>query len=225
MNRISVLICDDHPVVRAGLRALLSAAEDIKVVGEAENGQQAVLKAKKFQPDVVLLDFAMPVMNGVEAARQIATEVPSARVLMLSVYSDQVQQALDAGATGYLSKETAGGDLLRAIRKTREGIPFFSPGISRALKPSKEAAPERPPCKITVPILTDRQAQVLQMIANGYLTREIATSLRISRKTAEKHRQSLMDKLDIHEIASLTRYAVSSGVVASNRPPAVPIAA
>lgn len=226
MNRISVLISDDHPVVRAGLRALLSSAGDIQVVGEAANGQQAVMKAKKFQPDVVLLDFAMPVMDGVEAARQITMEVPATRVLMLSLHSDQdsVRQAIDAGATGYLSKETAGGDLLRAIRKTREGIPFFSPRISRELKPGAEASRSLP-CKIAVPILTPRQTQLLQMIADGYLTREIAASLRISRKTAEKHRQSLMDKLNIHEIASLTRYAVSSGVVASNRPPAVPLAA
>ena len=226
-GKITVLISDDHAVVRAGLRALLEKAEGIEVVGEAEDGHQAVLKAKKLRPDVVLLDFAMPRMNGVEAARQITMEASSTRVLMLSVYSghNQVQQAVDAGATGYLSKEAAGNDLLLAIRKTSRGVSFFRPQLSKPLRPQSKDAPNGHAPASSAATLTGRQTQVLQMIADGYLTKEIATLLRISRKTAEKHRQALMDKLDIHEIASLTRYAVSSGAVASNRPTSVPLVA
>ena len=227
MNKITVLISDDHPVVRAGLRVLLEAAGDMQVVGEAENGEQAVQRTKRLRPDVVLLDLAMPLLNGVEAARQITTEVSSSKVLMLSMYTDeqQVQQAMDAGATGYLSKQAAGNDLLRAVRKTREGIAFFSPPLSNGVRPRANGALNGHSSPVPAAVLSVRQAQVLQLIAEGYLTREIASSLRISRKTAEKHRQALMDKLDIHEIASLTRYAVSSGAVASNRPPSMALTA
>ena len=219
MNKITVLISDDHPVVRAGLRALLEAAGDIQVVGEAENGRQAVRRTKSLRPDVVLLDLEMPLVSGVEAARQITTEVSSSKVLMLSIYRDNqhVQQAIDAGATGYLSKEAAGSDLLRAVRKTRKGIAFFSRQVSKPSKRRPNGALNGHSANTRVPVLTDRQTQILQLIAEGNLTREIASSLRISRKTVEKHRQSLMDKLDIHEIATLTRYAVCSGVVAASR--------
>jgi DNA-binding NarL/FixJ family response regulator len=227
MNKITVLISDDHPVVRAGLRALLEAAGDIQVVGEAENGPQAVRRTKSLRPDVVLLDLEMPLLNGVEVARQITTQVSSSKVLMLSVYSDDqhVQQALEAGATGYLSKKAAGNDLLGAIRKTRKGIPCFSPQVSKPARQPCNGALNGHSASTRAPVLSARQTQILQLIAEGHLTREIAASLSISRKTVEKHRQSLMDKLDIHEIATLTRYAVSSGVVASNRAPNMPFRA
>jgi DNA-binding NarL/FixJ family response regulator len=213
--------------VRAGLRLLLEAAGDIQVIGEAENGQQAVLETKRLQPEVVLLDFAMPVLNGVEAARQITREVSSTRVLMLSMYGDSqhVQEALEAGATGYLSKETAGNELLRAIRKTRKGIAFFSRPRSKRLKRRRKVPRNGHSRKARAATLSDRQTQTLQLIAEGYVTREIARLLRISRKTAEKHRQLLMDKLDIHEIATLTRYAVSCGIVPSNCAPNPPFTA
>jgi DNA-binding NarL/FixJ family response regulator len=227
MNKITVLISDDHPIVRDGLRLLLEAAGDIQVIGEAEDGQQAVLETKRLQPEVVLLDIDMPVLNGVEAARQITREVSSTRVLMLSMYGDSqhVQEALEAGATGYLSKETAANDLLRAIRKTRKGIAFFSRPRSKRLKRRRKVPLNGHSRKARVAPLSGRQTQTLQLIAEGYVTREIARLLRISRKTAEKHRQSLMDKLDIHEIASLTRYAVSCGIVPSNRAPNLQITA
>jgi DNA-binding NarL/FixJ family response regulator len=219
MSKIKVLISDDHPVVRAGLRVLLEAAGDIQVVGEAENGQEAVQRTKKLRPDVVLMDFAMPRLNGVEAARQITSEVSPSKVLMLSIYKDsqQVQQAIEAGATGYVSKEAAAHDLLRAIRKTRKGIAFFSPELPKRLQRGRSGAVNGHERKAPVAVLSGRQTEVIQLIADGHSTRDIAALLRLSPKTVEKHRQSLMDKLDIHEIATLTRYAVSSGVVASNR--------
>jgi DNA-binding NarL/FixJ family response regulator len=225
MNKINVLISDDHPVVRAGLRVFLEAAGDIQVVGEAVNGQEAVRKTKKLRPDVVLLDVAMPRLNGVEAARQITTQSSPSKVLMLSIYKDseQVQQAVEAGATSYVSKEAAGNDLLRAIRNTRKGIPFFSPDLSKPSERASKGPLNGHSHKPLAPILSGRETQCLKFIAEGYSTQDIATSLDRSRKTIEKHRQSLMNKLDIHEIATLTRYAVSIGVVPSNRPPALPV--
>jgi DNA-binding NarL/FixJ family response regulator len=226
MKRIKVLLADDHAIVRAGLRALLQAAGDMNVIGEAENGQQAVQEAERLRPDVVLLDLAMPLLNGVEAARQIAHEVPAARVLILSNYSDaqHVQQAVEAGATGYLMKETASNDCLQAIRETCNGNAVFSPPIARILSKQWQNRDLQSKSKSTAPsVLTSRQTEVLQFIAEGYSTEEMARLLSVSIKTVEKHRQSLMDKLDIHEIASLTRYAVSSGVVESNDSPIRPV--
>ena len=221
MKKITIIICDDHPIVRAGLRLLLEAAGDVQVVGEAENGYQAVQESKRLRPDVVLLDLAMPMLNGVEATRQITREIPSTKVLVLSAYSDDqhVHDALAAGATGYLLKETAADGLLRAIRKTRHGIGAFSPQVSARLKRRRACAPKSRRDETGFAILSSRQTQCLQLIAEGYLTREIADLLGISRKTAEKHRQSLMDKLDLHDIVALTRHAVSTGVIATNRAP------
>lgn len=216
MKTIRVLVADDHAIVRAGLRALLDAAGDMDVIGEAENGQEAVREAERLRPDVVLLDLAMPLLNGVEAARQIAHELPATKVLILSAYSDaqHLQKAVEAGATGYLMKETASKDLLRAIREACKGNGFFSPPIARRLL--KQWRNRDLESKSTAALeLTSRQTQVVQLIAEGYSSKQIAGLLSVSIKTVGKHRQALMDKLDIHEIASLTRYAVSSGVVES----------
>lgn len=214
MKRITVFLSDDHAVFREGLRSLLAATDDIHVVGEAENGQGAVGETRRLQPDVVLMDMAMPVLNGVEAARRIAREVPTAKVLMLSAYSDEfhVQQALEAGAAGYLMKETASKDLLQAIRQACKGNRFFrQPIASRVLNRSPKR--ERQSAATAAPALTSRQLEVLQRIAEGYSSKRIARLLSLSIKTVEKHRQAVMDKLDIHEIATLTRYAVASGAV------------
>ena len=222
MKKITVLLSDDHTIVREGLRLLLETAADIQVVGEAADGHQSVREAKRLKPDVVLLDIAMPLLNGLEAAKQIAKEVPSAKVLMLSAYTDDayIERAIETGAAGYLMKETAGNDLLRAIREVARGNAFFSPPVAkRMLKQWQEKFLNGSPIKTTTAKLTSRQTEVLQLIAEGYATKQIAGMLSLSIKTVEKHRQDLMNLLNIHNIASLTRYAVSSGVVESNRVP------
>jgi DNA-binding NarL/FixJ family response regulator len=222
MKKITVLLSDDHTIVREGLRLLLEKELDIQVVGEAANGHQSVREAKRLKPDVVVQDLAMPLLNGLEAARQIKKEVPSAKVLILSAYSDDayIEHAVEAGAAGYLMKETIGHDLLRAIREIAKGNAFFSPPIAkRLLKPWQEKFPNGSPVGKKATTLTGRQKEILQLIAEGFATKQIADMLSLSIKTVEKHRQDLMNTLNIHNIASLTRYAVSSGVVESNRMP------
>jgi DNA-binding NarL/FixJ family response regulator len=222
MNKITILISDDHAIVRAGLRLLLEADGDILVVGEATNGHEAVREAKRLRPNVVLLDLAMPLLNGLQAARQIIKEVPRTEVLVLSAYSDDlhVRPAVQAGVTGYLVKETAGNDLLQAVREACRGNAFFSPSISKHLLPQRRGTfLNVGPAKPDANSLTRRQAEVFQLIAEGYMTKQIATVLSLSVKTVEKHRQRLMDTLDIHDIATLTRYAVSSGIIESGPGP------
>jgi DNA-binding NarL/FixJ family response regulator len=226
MNVIRVLLVDDHAMVRAGLRALLDAAQDIKVIGEAENGRQAVQEAKRLRPDVVLLDVAMPLLNGVEAARQIATRVPTAKVLILSSYNDvnHLRQALEAGVDGYLTKESAANDLLEAIRAAYQGGAFFSPALLPYLLKERWRTPRdntTPPNKTVA--LSVREAEVLQLIAEGFANKQAAGLLGLSIKTVEKHRQSLMAKLSIHKTASLTSYAIFNGVIESTRPPISPL--
>jgi DNA-binding NarL/FixJ family response regulator len=215
MKKIAVLLVDDHAVVRQGLRALLEAEGDIAVVGEAENGREAVVLAKKTLPDLVLMDLAMPGLNGLEATRQIVRNLPSARVLVLTSYGDDdyVTQLLEAGASGYLVKQTAAADLLKAIREVHEGNAFFSPSIAKRLRQKGgEGFRAGQPCA-KAGKLTSREAEVLQLVAEGFANKQIAVELSISIKTVEKHRQQAMNKLNIHDIARLTRYALSRGWV------------
>jgi DNA-binding NarL/FixJ family response regulator len=216
MKKTTVLISDDHTLFRTGMRFLLETATDIEVVGEAIDGHTSVREAQRLKPDVVLQDIAMPLLNGLEAARQITRLVPSAKVLILSGYSDDqfIEHAVEAGAAGYLMKETAADDLLRAIREIAGGNAFFSPPVARRLlKPWQEKSLEGCPAKTRTARLTSRQTEILQLIAEGYATKQIAGMLSISIKTVEKHRQGLMNTLNMHNIATLTRYAVSSGIV------------
>src|SRR6266478_941901 len=202
MQKITVLLADDHTIVRQGFRALLQAEQDIVIVGEAETGRHAVQLAKKLTPDVVVMDIAMPLLNGLEATRQVMKEVPSAKVLILSSYSDDeyVQQSTEAGAAGYLLKQTAVADLLKAIREARRGNAFFSPAISkRIVEHYRETFPKGVPVKKGTDLLTAREAEVLQLIAEGKANKHIAVELSISIKTVEKHRQQLMNKLNIHD--------------------------
>lgn len=220
MKKISVLLVDDHTVVRQGLRALLRPEEDIEVVGEAENGRQAVMAAKRNPPDVVIMDVAMPLLNGLEATRQILKTLPATKVLVLTSYSDDdcVQQLTEAGVSGYLIKQTAANDLLKAIREVQKGNAFFSPTIAKRLRDQcREAFANGQPIKKNME-LTSREAEVLQLIAEGFSNKQIAGELAISIKTVEKHRQQVMNKLNIHDVAGLTRYAISKGMVERTAP-------
>jgi DNA-binding NarL/FixJ family response regulator len=215
MKKISVLLVDDHKVVRQGLRALLSPAEDIMVVGEAGDGSQAVQMAADKRPDIVIMDVVMPVVNGLEGTQQVLKKVPSTKVLVLSSNSDDdyVQRLMDAGAAGYLSKQTASEDLLLAIREVNKGNVFFSPAIARRRRDRRrQAFNDGIPSKKNMD-LTARERQVLQLISDGRANKQVAAELGISIKTVEKHRQQVMNKLNIHEVAGLTRYVVAKGVV------------
>lgn len=216
MKTISVLLADDHTVVRQGLRSLLAAESDITVVGEAENGRQAVQLAKSLSPNVIVMDIAMPQLSGLEATRQIMRDNPAAKVLILSSYSDEeyVHQLTDAGACGYLIKQTAANDLIKAIHEAEKGNAFFSPAISkRLLDYYRGAYVKGRPLRRRNEQLTSRELEVLQLVAEGNGNKHIAAALFLSIKTVEKHRQQLMNKLHIHEIAGLTRYAIAHGIV------------
>jgi DNA-binding NarL/FixJ family response regulator len=219
MSNITVLLVDDHTVVRQGLRALLLAEKDIQVVGEAETGRLAVSLAARLLPDVVVMDIAMPGLNGMEATRQIVKAVPGSRVLILSSYNDDefVQQLTEAGASGYLIKQTASTDLVLAIREAKKGNAFFSPSVSKRLLDHYRTSqsPDATP-KAICQNLTSREFEVLQLIAEGLPNKGIASELSISIKTVEKHRQQVMNKLGIHCIAGLTHYAISKGIIESN---------
>jgi DNA-binding NarL/FixJ family response regulator len=220
MKKISVLLVDDHTVVRQGLRALLKMEEDIEVIGEAENGRQAVQMARKTPPDVVVMDVAMPLLNGLEASRQILKTLPTTKVLVLTSYSDDecVQQLTEAGVSGYLIKQTAANDLLKAIREVQKGNAFFSPTIAKRLRDRcRDAFANGQPIRKSTE-LTSREAEVLQLIAEGFSNKQIAAELCISIKTVEKHRQQVMNKLNIHDVAGLTRYALSKGLVERSVP-------
>lgn len=190
----------------------MSAEPDIEVVGEAENGRQAVQMAQKLLPDIVVMDIAMPQLNGLEAARQIIHEKLPSKLLMLSSYGDDeyVQQLADLGASGYLMKQTAATDLIKAIREASRGNAYFSPSISKQLlnfcRGGRRQSPQQVP-------LTSRESEVLQLVAEGNGNKQIAGTLHLSIKTVEKHRQKLMDKLNIHDIAGLTHYAIAHGIV------------
>jgi DNA-binding NarL/FixJ family response regulator len=220
MRKIRILLADDHTVVRQGLRALLAAEPDIEVVGEAENGRQAVELARKLTPDVVVMDIAMPVLNGLEATRQILRALPQTKVLVLSSYSDDeyVLQVTEAGAAGYLVKQTAAHDLLKAIHESQRGNAFFSPAIAKRLRDQcrEVYANGGQTRRKRGDYLTTREAEVLQLIAEGRANKQIAAELCISIKTVEKHRQQVMNKLGIHDVAGLTRHAISKGIIESS---------
>lgn len=216
MAKIQVLLADDHTIVRQGLRMLLDAEADINVVAEAESGRQAVQLVRQYKPDVVVMDIAMPMLNGLEATRQILKEEPGAKVLMLSSYSDDeyIQQLTEAGAIGYLLKQTAATELIKAIREAKNGNAYFSPAISRRLlEQCREVFMNGGAKRKTTVSLTSRESEVLQLIAEGRANKQIAAELGISIKTVEKHRQQVMNKLNIHDIASLTRYAMAKGII------------
>lgn len=216
MNSIKVLLAEDHQIVREGLRAMLNLEPDIKVVAEAENGRQAVDLITKVRPDVVVMDIAMPLLNGMEASRQILQAFPGTKILILSAHSDDayVAMVMAIGASGYLIKQTAAHVLPEAIRAVHQGKTYFSPIIAKRRNHQKQKDRDQGelPGK-AAPTLSAREMEVLQLIAEGKANKETADELHISVKTVEKHRQSLMDKLNIHDTAGLTRYAISMGII------------
>ena len=219
MANISVLLVDDHNIVRQGLKALLAAEPDITVLAEAQTGREAVHLAGTLRPEVVIMDLAMPLLNGWEATRQIIKAAPSARVVILSTYDSEehIQQAIAAGAAAYLIKQTAASDLVKAIREVRKGNAFFSPAIAQQLRQQtcRSLSGEQPPKAPNIE-LTFREAEVLQLIAEGFANKQIAGELGLSVKTVEKHRQQVMNKLNIHDTAGLVRHAVAKGIIETN---------
>lgn len=219
MNPITVLLAEDHLIVREGLHAYLKLEKGIKVIGEAENGRQAVALAGRLCPDVIVMDIAMPLLNGLEATRQILRDMPATKVLILSAHSDDayVERVMSLGAAGYLTKQSAAHILPEAIRQVHQGKTFFSAGISQRRREHDKKSHARgdlPGTKVAP--LTSREMEVLQLIAEGKANKETAEELHISVKTVEKHRQSLMDKLNIHDTAGLTRHAIAAGIIESS---------
>src|SRR5271167_3151582 len=216
MKRITVLLTEDHMIVREGFRKMLELEDDLEIVGEAKDGRQAVAMVKKLRPAVVLMDIAMPLLNGLEATRQVLKAVPAAKVLILSAHSDDayVKNATESGAVGFLLKQTSAHEVCRAIREVHNGKTFFSPPITKhfnRLNPLWSGRAGRKHGKAIT--LTSREMEVLQLIAEGKANKETAGELGIGIKTVEKHREHLMEKLDIHDTAGLTRYAISAGVI------------
>ncbi len=212
---MKILLADDHNVLRKGLRRILEEQPDLEVVGEASDGRQAVSLAHTLKPDIVVMDIAMPLMNGLEATRQILQRNSSLNVLILSMYSDEnyVVQVLRAGARGYLLKDTAEEDLITAVRTVAKGQPFFSPKIAKLLLGDSMQRIRHEGVTDSYELLTPREREVLQLIAEGKSNKEAAAALFVSPTTIETHRARIMDKLDLHSTADIVLYAVRKGIV------------
>ena len=206
---LSVLLADDHVLVRQGLRSLLDR-EKIQVIAEASDGQEVIRLAEAHHPDVAVMDISMPTLNGIDAARELARSCPKTRVILLTQHEEEqyLHEALQSGVRGYVLKSQVVNDLVHAIRQVSRGGFYLSPGVSQAVVEAYRSRSERPSDPLSI-----RERQVLQLIAEGKSTKDVASLLGISVKTAESHRSRLMKKLDIHETASLVRYAVRRGLV------------
>jgi DNA-binding NarL/FixJ family response regulator len=216
VSRVRVLLADDHTLVRAGIRALLPSIEGVEVVAESGDGREALELIARHRPDVALLDIAMPGMNGLEIAKRITRESPRTRVVILSMHADPsyVQQALRAGAAGYLLKGAAVSELPLALRSVMLGETYLTPKVSKHVVDGFLREGEGEPGPLHG--LTKRQCEILQLIAEGHPTKEIATILDVSIKTVETHRARLMDRLDIHDVPGLVRFAIRAGLVSSD---------
>jgi len=206
---IRIILADDHVLVRQGLKSLLER-EKFQVMAEASDGQDAVRLAETHHPDIAIFDISMPTLNGIDAARQLGRSCPKTKAILLTQHEEEqyIHEALEAGVKGYVLKNQVASDLIHAIRQVSKGEFYLSPGISRAVMEAYRTRAERPAEPLTV-----RERQVLQLIAEGKSTKDTANVLGISVKTAESHRMRLMQKLDIHETASLVRYAVRRGLI------------
>lgn len=206
---VRVLLADDHVIVRQGLRALLES-DGFEVVGEASTGHEAIDMVQRLHPEVAVLDISMPLLNGIDAAREITRAAPRTKILLLTMFAEEhyVLEALRAGASAYILKTKAAGELVHAIREVCKGETYLGAGVSRTVVQAYLAKAENP----TDP-LTSRERQVIQLVAEGKTTKEIATVLGVSTKTAESHRTNIMDKLNIHDTAGLVRYAIRTGII------------
>jgi len=207
-----ILLADDHKIMRDGLCSMLAKEEGVEVIGESENGRTAVELAQALKPDVVIMDIGMPDLNGIEATRQIVADAPRVKVLALSIHADRryVMSMLRAGASGYLLKECAFEELVHAVRAVVANRTYMSPAIADIVVDSV-----RHPSQDEIPadsVLTAKEREVLQLLAEGMTTKEIASQLQVSAKTVETHRQHIMNKLDVHSVAELTKYAVREGL-------------
>jgi DNA-binding NarL/FixJ family response regulator len=217
---LRALLADDHVLVRAGIRALLEALPGLEIVGEVSDGRAALDLLLKTRPDVAFLDIAMPGLNGIEVAERAAREAPATRVVMLSMHngSSHVARALRAGAAGYLLKDAAAEELPVLLRAVMNGETYLSPSIAKqVVEGFLNRSPDSEPVDNPVEILTPRQREILQLVAEGRSTKEIASLLSLSIKTVEAHRGQIMDRLDIHDLPGLVRFAIRTGLVASDR--------
>lgn len=212
-----VVLADDHQLVRAGLRALLQSLDDVEVLAEASDGHEALALVDRLRPDVLLLDITLPGLNGLEVAQRIPRISPSTRVLILSMHAapEYVTQALRAGVAGYLIKDSAVDELRVALDSLRAGRPYLSPAISQTVLRGFLRTGERPPDRSALDVLTPRQREILQLLAEGHGTRDIAGRLGLSVKTVESHRSQLMDRLDIHDVPGLVRFSIRMGLISA----------
>jgi len=210
---IKILVVDDHRILRQGIRSLLASQEDFEIVAESSDGRESVKDVMKHKPDVVLMDIAMPNLNGFEATRQIKKKQPDTKILVLSMYRDDeyVLQALQAGVSGYVLKDVAVEELITAIRSVYNDQYYLSPSISRTVIDASLGKIEKAD-KEPFDLLTPREREIVQLISEGYTNKQIATKLFISVKTVDAHRSHIMDKLDIHDVAQLVKYAIRKGL-------------
>jgi two-component system response regulator NreC len=218
MRKIKLLVADDHKIFRQGIKKLLEEEPDLQVAGEAADGRDAVKKATELKPDVILMDITMSTLNGLEATKQIKKVLPDVRVIMVTMHKNEeyVLQSFQAGASGYILKEGAVEELVSAIRSIHQDKSFLSPSISKTLISAYLRKMETGKTQTPFDLLTDREREVLQLIAEGYTNREVAKALFISVKTVEAHRAHIMQKLNIHDIAKLVKYAIQKGLVDLN---------
>jgi two-component system response regulator NreC len=215
MKKLRILLADDHTVMRAGLRALLESRPDFEVVAETENGRQAVELSTSLMPDVVVMDVCMPILNGIDATKQIVNQSPKTEVVILSMHTDEsyVMRALQAGARAYLLKDSAAGDLMGAIAAVSNGKSFFSPKVSRILAEDYVRVLKQKGSVDSYDLLTSREREILQLLAEGKTNKEVAADLNISLYTVEAHRSHIFQKLDLHNSAELVLYAVRKGII------------
>ena len=215
MSKIRILVCDDHAILRDGIRLILNAQPDMEVVGEAADGYEAVEKAHALKPDIILMDIAMPGLNGLEATKQIRRANPDARILALTMYeSDEyVARMLETGVLGYVLKKAAGSELVHAIYAINQGEAFLYPSITKRLVEDYLRRVETGQERASFNGLTDREREVLQLIAEGYASQQIAQTLNVSVSTVQNHRAHIMEKLGMHDRGELIKYAIQKGII------------